>query len=352
VKYPVSRPNISQKEKDFVRRAMESGYVSSTGAFVTAFEQLFASYIGVKHALSTSSGTGALHLAILAHGIGPGDEVIVPDLSFIATANAISYTGATPVFVDVSSYTLTINPLEIIGAITPRTKAIIPVHLYGHPAVMDTIMAIAKVHNLAVIEDAAEAHGAEYHGKKVGSFGTGAFSFYGNKIITTGEGGMLTTNDTAVYERAKLIRDHGMQPDRKYWHTVAGHNYRMTNMQAALGCAQLERIDSFIQKRDDILGWYEQELDRSLNPSAPRALPVNWMVCFETPDRARLMERLKTAGIDSRPYFYPMSDMPMYKHADTPIAHSRSLLGVNLPTYVDLEESDVKYICNVIKEVL
>lgn len=277
----------------------------------------------------------------------------MPDLSFIATANAVAHTGATPVFVDVSPYTLTVNPLALVSAITPKTRAIIPVHLYGHPATMDTINKIAETLGLYVIEDAAEGLGAKYNGKQVGGLaGAAAFSFYGNKLITTGEGGMLTTNHREIYDKAKLIRDHGMQPGKKYWHTEIGHNYRMTNMQAALGCAQLERIDSFIEKRAQILGWYEREMESELNPRCDWATPVNWMTCMDTYKRDEIVAGLATKGIDSRPFFYPMSDMPMYRKAHTPVAHERSKRGLNLPTYVDLQESDVVHICNILRDVL
>ena len=229
-------------------------WVSSIGRYIDDFEAGFARYCGTEFALAVSNGTTGLHLALASLGLTPGDEVIVPDLTFVATANAVAYTGAKPVIADVDPDTLCIDPASVKSLISEKTKAIIPVHLYGHPADMDALMEIGASHGLEIIEDAAEAHGAKYKGRRVGGFGRcGVFSFYGNKVITTGEGGRLTTNDPAFYRRAKRLRDHAMSTQRRYFHEEIGFNYRLTNLQAALGVAQLERIDEFLDRRAEIM---------------------------------------------------------------------------------------------------
>jgi len=359
---PISKPSITQKEIQYIMDAVSSGWVSSLGKYVDMFEEKFASYCGTKYALTTSNGTTALHLVLVALGIKPGDEVIVPDITFVATGNAVKYVGAKAVIVDIEEDTLCIDPESVKKAITPKTKAIIAVHLYGHPANMEEINKIAEEYDLIVIEDAAEAHGAEVNGKKVGSLGhVGTFSFYGNKIITTGEGGMITTNDENLYERMRHLRDHAMSKEKRYWHTEVGFNYRMTNVQAALGLAQLERIDEIIAKKRLIFEWYKEGLKDiegiKLNYEAPWAKNVYWMVCLEVEgytekQRDELMKRLKEKNIDTRPYFYPLSDMPMFEKADTPIAHKVYQRGLNLPSYFDITKDQVDYVCKTIKELL
>src|SRR5271166_6478706 len=268
---PVSQPALSQLEIDYVTDAMKSGWVSSLGAYIDAFEKKFAHYCGTQYAVSVCNGTVGLHLALKTLGVGEGDEVIVPDLTFVDTANAVVTARGIPVIVDVCRDTYCIDPAAIIKAITPSTRAIIPVHLYGHPANMAAIIDIAREHNLYVIEDAAEAHGASINGVRVGGFGNcGVFSFYGNKIITSGEGGMITTNDLSFYTKARLLRDHAMSKEVRYWHTEIGYNYRITNLQAALGLAQLEQIDDFLKYRNTLLLQYKEQLAPSgieCNPS-------------------------------------------------------------------------------------
>ena len=354
---PISQPKISQREIDYVTDAMRSGWVSSLGAYVDKFEEGFAAFCGTNHGVSVGNGTVGLHLAMKVLGIGPGDEVIVPDLTFVATANTVVTAGATPVMVDVRPDTYCIDPQAIAAAITKNTKAIIPVHLYGHPADMPAIMCLARQHGLYVIEDAAEAHGASIAGQRVGSFGDcGVFSFYGNKIITSGEGGMITTNNPDFYQRARYLRDHAMSPEVRYWHTEVGYNYRMTNIQAALGLAQLEQIDDFIGARDEIISLYRRKLEGHgiiCNPVID-AQPVNWISCavvkgLARKERDQAMVDFRGQGIDTRPFFYPMSMFPMYENlarAATPVAHALSESGFNLPTFVGMTEAQISSVCS------
>jgi perosamine synthetase len=342
--------------------AVDSGWVSSIGKYIDEFETAFARYCGTEFALTVSNGTTGLHLALVTLGLGPGDEVIIPDLTFVATANAVAYTGATPVLADVDSETLCIDPASVESLITERTKVIMPVHLYGHPADMDALTTVAKVHNITIIEDAAEAHGAEYKGRRVGGQSQcGIFSFYGNKVVTTGEGGMLTTNDPAFYQRAKRLRDHAMSAERRYFHEERGFNYRMTNLQAALGVAQMERIDEFLKRRAEIMAWYHAAIPSSENVRLNRvknwARSAFWMICLEVDgfDEARrnaFMRELKQRGIDSRPYFCTMSSMPMYRQSPLPVAARKAQTGLNLPSFFELTQKDVERIGGVVNELL
>jgi perosamine synthetase len=359
---PISQPSIGEKEIEYVTDALKSGWVSSLGKYIDMFEEKFANYCGTKYAVTTSNGTTALHLSLVSLGVTADDEVIIPDLTFVATGSAVKYIGAKVVTVDIDEGTLCISPEAIEKAITSKTKAIIPVHLYGHPANMDEIKKIAKKYNLFVIEDAAEAHGAEINGKKVGSLGdAGVFSFYGNKIITSGEGGMITTDDEALYKKMRYLRDHAMSKEKRYWHTEVGFNYRMTNLQAALGVAQFERIDELLDKKKKIFEWYQDGLKDvegiRLNHQASWAKNVYWMVCLELDkcnetQRDEFIKKLKAKNIDSRPYFYPVSDMPVYESVDTPITHEVYQRGLNLPSYFDITHDQVEYICNELKRLL
>jgi perosamine synthetase len=358
---PISQPSITKKEIAFVTDAVKSGWISSIGKYINIFEKSFAEYCGTKYAIATSNGTTALHLILAALNISNNDEVIIPDLTFVATANAVRYTGALPFIVDIDEDTLCIDSQAIRKAITPKTKAIIPVHLYGHPANMIEICKIAQENNLIIIEDAAEAHGAEINGKRVGSFGlASAFSFYGNKIITSGEGGMITTDDEVLFNRCRFLRDHAMS-EKRYWHTDIGFNYRMTNLQAALGAAQLERIDELKEKKNLIFKWYLAYLSDfnsvKLNYTAEWAKNAYWMVCveinnFDEKKRDNFISQLKDNGIDSRPFFYPISDMPFNYTANTPVAHNKSKIGLNLPSFFDLKKDQVEYICKTVKYIL
>ena len=351
---PISRPSIGAREKELVLDALDSGWVSSIGKYIDEFEAKFARYCGAEFALAVSNGTTGLHLALATLDLGPGDEVIVPDLTFVATANAVAYTGARPVLADIDADTLCLDAASVKSLITPRTRAIIPVHLYGHPADMDALKEVADPHRIPLIEDAAEAHGAEYKGRKVGGLSQcGVFSFYGNKVITTGEGGMLTTNDPEFYQRAKRLRDHAMSPQRRYFHEERGFNYRITNLQAALGVAQLERIDDFLARRAEIMDWYHAEIATTerirLNRVKNWAKSAFWMVClevdwFDETSRDAFMQALKARGIDSRPYFCTMSSLPMYRQQPLAVAGRKAQIGLNLPSYYELTKADVRRI--------
>ena len=359
---PISKPSITEKELAYVTDAVQSTWISSLGKYIDTFEAEFAKFCEAKYAVAVSNGTVAIHLALEALGIGEGDEVIVPDLSFVATANSVLHARATPVFADIDPYNFCLDPAVIESLITPRTKAIMPVHLYGHPADMKAICDIADKHQLLVIEDAAEAHGAMAYGKKVGSWGHCAtFSFYGNKNITTGEGGMITTNDESFYQKCRHMRDHAMSKEKRYWHTMVGYNYRMTNIQAAIGCAQLERVMDIMAKKEEIFSWYHRELDGfpgvSLNRTYPWATHAYWLICIELKgyteqQRDEFMLALKEDGVDTRPFFYPMSDMPYLSKytTNTPVTHRVYQQGVNLPTYFDLTREEVSQVCSVIKK--
>ena len=359
---PISRPSITQKEIDYVTDAVKSGWVSSLGTYVNKFEKMFSEYCDTKYALTTANGTVALHLALASLGINQEDEVIVPDFTFVATANAVKYLGAKVITVDIDEETYCISPKAIEKAITSKTKAIVPVHLYGHPANMDEINKIAKNNNVFVIEDAAEAHGAEINGEKVGGLGeAGIFSLYGNKIITSGEGGIITTNNHILYEKMKYLRDQAMSYEKRYWHTEIGFNYRMTNLQAALALAQLERINKILDKKLEIFSWYHNYLNNingiKLNPKLDNYKNVYWVICiellnFSENERDTLMAKLNEKHIDSRPYFYPISEMPMYSSVYTPVTKLISKRGINLPSYYDITQDQVLYICKELKKLL
>ena len=284
---PVAAPIIGEREIACVTDAIRSGWVSSIGPYIDCFEAAFAAYLGVKHAIAVSNGTVALHLALHALGIGPGDEVIVPDLTFAATAHTVLQTGATPVFADVSADTWCLDLRAVERAETRRTRAVVPVHLFGYPVDVPSLSAFARPRGIRVLEDTAEAHGAsvliDWREVKAGALGDiGAFSFYGNKLMTTGEGGMLTTDDDALAHRCRFLKDHGMSPDRRYFHTELAFNYRMTNLQAALGVAQLEQLEGFIAKKRQIMGWYREALagvpGLTWNPEPANGRNVYWMI--------------------------------------------------------------------------
>lgn len=337
----VASPDLQGNEFKYLVDAFLSTWISSSGKYISLFEQNFSSYVGCQYGVATSNGTAALHLALMALGVGPGDEVIVPDLTFAATINAVLHAGATPVIVDILEDSWTIDPAEIEKAITPRTKAIIPVHVYGQCCDMEAIQAIASRHKLYVVEDAAEAHGAAYQGRRVGSLGNiSTYSFFGNKILTTGEGGMCLTNDPELDRKMRVLRDHGMNKKKRYWHDVLGFNYRMTNLQAAIGVAQLERIDDILAKRRQIEDAYRAQLGDLPNLQWQTDLEgcerVVWLVCALITDgkRDRYMVEMKEHGIDSRPFFYSLSEMPLYEQYafSSSVSRKVSQMGINLPT--------------------
>ncbi len=361
---PVAVPTLSGNERAYVLDCMDTTWISSNGKYIVEFEKAFADFCGVKHAISTNNGTTALHLALVVLGLQPGDEVLVPTVTYIATANAVRYCGATPVFVDVCTDTMNIDPHDVERKITPKTRGIIPVHLYGHPAEMGPINELAKKHGLFVVEDAAEAHGAEYLGTKVGCFGDCAtFSFFGNKIITTGEGGMITTNNDELAASLRLHRGQGMDPNHRYWFQVVGYNYRMTNIQAAIGVAQMENIDIALADRQRLARWYDSALaslsDKIVLPTqAPWARHAYWMYTIFLRDageqkRDAVMQSLDNDGIETRPVFYPMHIMPPYKEENSyPVADLWAQRGINLPTHQMLTEDDVQRIADKLSAAL
>jgi perosamine synthetase len=360
----VAQPRLAGNERQYVLDCLDTNWISSNGKYIGLFEESFAKFCDVKHAIAANNGTTALHLALVSLDLKPGDEVIVPTVTYIATANVVRYCGATPVFVDVCAETMNINPNDIERKITPRTRGIIPVHLYGHPADMSTVNHIAQEHGLWVVEDAAEAHGAEVRGKRVGGLGTcGTFSFFGNKIITTGEGGMITTNDDDLAAKLRLYRGQGVDATHRYWFLVVGYNYRMTNVQAAIGLAQMEGIDKALTDRKTLAGWYDTALtdlqDRVVLPTqASWAKHAFWMYTVFLRDgdehkRDQVMGRLDEAGIETRPVFYPMHVMPPYhEESSYPVADLWSQRGINLPTHPDLTRADIERVAHSLRTAL
>lgn len=363
---PVAAPFLGDREHQYVLDALQSGWVSSVGPYVDAFEKGFARYVRTRNAVSVSSGTVALHLALHTLGVGPGDEVIVPEMTFAATAHAVLMVGATPVLVDADPDTWCIDPRAIEKAISPRTRVLLPVHLYGHPCDMTAIGKLARSHDLKVIEDAAQGLGASWNSQPLGSFGDAAcFSFFGNKLITTGEGGMVVTNDDALGARLRSLHAHGIDPKRRYFHAELAFNYRMTNLQAALGVAQLEQIDEFVAKKRQIYGWYHERLvgrgGLVLNPSLDES--SYWMTCVVLPshlDRSLVTARLAARGIESRPFFVPMSQLPhlsacrrVSARGDDrcDVAAHLAVQGLNLPSGCATSECDVDRVCSVLLDL-
>jgi perosamine synthetase len=359
---PVAAPVLDGREAEYVAECLTTGWISSNGRFVEAFERAFAERCGVRHAVACCNGTAALHLALMGLGVGAGDEVIVPTLTYIASANAVRYCQGTPVFADNDTATFNLDPAGLEARITARTRAIMPVHLYGHPVDMDPVLDIARRHGLHVVEDAAEAIGALYKGRPVGALGdVGVFSFFGNKIITTGEGGMVTTDDDAVAARLRLLRGQGMDPERRYWFPVIGYNYRMTNVAAAIGLAQLERIDHHLAARRRVAEGYDRRLGdlrgRVILPrTEPWAVHAHWMYTIVLgdsvgPSRDEVMARMDAQGVETRPVFYPMHVMPPYREADGayPRAEACAARGVNLPTHGLLTDEDLDRVCKALR---
>ena len=356
-KIPVYQPSLVGNEKKYVNDCLDSNWISSKGKYVSLFEKEFASYVNVNYATGVCNGTAALHLALLALGIGQGDEVIVPTLTYIASVNAISYTGATPIFVDALPDTWQIDPEEVRKSITPKTKAIMAVHLYGHPCEMSVLKEIADEHRLFLIEDCAEAIGSKYEGVHVGTFGDIAtFSFYGNKTITTGEGGMVITNDQTIFDRVVHFKGQGLAKYREYWHDTIGYNYRMTNICAAIGLAQLEQVGTILSKKRHVAELYRKLLEGSnfeVHGEIGNVYHSYWMVSIlvsQANQRDVVREHLKQTGIETRPVFYPVHTMPMYSHKfqKHKVAEDIGWRGINLPSYPDLEDQDIMRICDLL----
>jgi len=357
---PVNEPHMPEHALGYVEDCITTGWVSSAGAYIDKFEKSFAHYFQVPHAVTVSNGTTALHVAIAALGIGPGDEVIIPDLTIISCALAVHYTGAVPVVVDVEKTTGNINPALIEAAISKKTKAIMVVHLYGHPVDMDPILAIAKKHHLFVIEDAAEAHGALYKGKPVGGLGdVGCFSFYGNKIVTTGEGGMVITHSDTLDGKLRLLKDLAHIPGKRFYHAEVGYNYRMTNLQAALGLAGMEEIDWAIEKKRHMAQIYTEGLSDyrylELPTEADYARSVYWMYAITVSPRSPISKdevraKLKELGVDTRDYFVPIHEQPVFlsrgyfSGVSCPVASDLSRRGFYIPSglaITDSQQNDV-----------
>jgi perosamine synthetase len=365
---PVNEPLIAKNAEKYVLDCLKTGWISSAGAYIEKFEKDFARFLGVKYAVTTTSGTTALHLALLTLGIGPGDEVIVPALTMIASISAICYVGAKPVLVDSEPETGNLNPDKIEEKITKRTRVIMPVHLYGHPADMDPIMRIAKKYKLDVLEDAAEVHGAEYQGKKAGSFGKiNCFSFYANKIVTTGEGGMVVTDNKQLADKARSLKDLAHSKKRRFLHDELGYNFRMTNIQAALGLAQLEEIERFIKIKRGMAKLYGQLLKDVQGIRLPvekkGVKNVYWMYAVLIDpkgyglNRDKLMIELGKRGIGSRSYFIPAHKQPflkkrgLFKDERYPVAEELSMKGMYLPSGLAITESQIRTVVKTIKEI-
>jgi perosamine synthetase len=368
---PVAGPSITQKEIDYVADAVANAWYTQANCYHQRFEKAFAEYLGVRYAIALPSCTSAIHLSLLALGVGPGDEVIVPDATWIATAAPITYAGATPVFADIDEATWCLSAKSFEECITSRTKVVIPVDLYGNMPDMDGILLVAQRNNIPVIEDAAEAAGAEYKGKRAGSFGdAGVFSFHGSKTLTTGEGGMLVTDREDIYRRALFLRDHGRNPgDNSFWNTEIAYKYKMSSMQAALGLAQLERIDELIARKREIFRWYKEELSGieglTLNPGPATTQNSYWMVTVLLArelevGRDFLIKAMNEKNIDCRPFFHPLSSLPAYQQLDqAQRARARNRVsyeicprGLNLPSALNLRREQVRHVCGALIEEL
>lgn len=365
---PVAGPWITQREIDCVADAVKHAWYADAGMYHDRFERAFASRVGRAHAMALPSCTSALHLALSAMGIGPGDEVIIPETTWIATAAPVSYVAATPVFVDVDPVTWCISPQVFEAAITPQTKAVITVDLYGNMADYDQILKIAARHGLRVIEDCAEAAGATYKGKEAGGFGdVSVFSFHGSKTLTTGEGGMLLTDDASLFARASFLRDHGRAPgDFSFENSEVAFKYKMSSMQAALGHAQLERLEELVSRKRQIFDWYEERLAGvsgfTLNDPGPDVESAYWMTSLVWEDayginKRELSRLLSNQGIDTRPFFSPLSSLGAYRglsgvltcRSKNPVSYSLADQGINLPSSLSLTETEVDFVCQELK---
>ncbi len=364
---PVCTPFLGRKEKEYVMDCLRTSWISSSGKYLNNFESAFSAYCGVQYGIATTNGTTALHLALTVLGVKEDDEVIMPTFTIASTAFAAIYCGAKPVFVDSQPDTWNIDPEKIEAKITKRTKVIMPVHIYGHPCEMDKIMPIARKYNLNVIEDAAEAHGAEFQGKKVGGIGqVGCFSFYGNKIITCGEGGMVVTNNKKWADRCRRLKNLSFLQSKRFWHLELGFNHRMTNMQAALGLAQFEQIEKLVERRRKNARVYNSLLGGILGITLPVERPntksIYWMYAILIEKefgmtREHLMRKLSEKGIETRTFFIPMHQQPVLKQRGLvdrerfPVAEKISREGLYLPSGSGLKKSEIEYICDSIRKI-
>lgn len=362
---PVCEPTLQGNELKYLKECVETNWISSTGRKIIAFEEAFAEKVGAKYGVSCTNGTTALQLALYVAGIGPGDEVILPTFTMIATANVVTHLGARPVLVDADPYTYTMDVGKIEEKITEKTRAIVPVDIYGHPCEMDAILEIADKRGIAVIEDAAEAHGAEYRGRKIGSISDAStFSFYANKIITTGEGGMITTDSREFYDKARNIRDHAFSEERHFWHKYVGFNFRMTNLQAAIGLAQVERFEELVGARIRNAALYNSLLrdvpGLRLPPEAEGVKNVFWMYALVVDDefgmsRDELRKQLADRGIETRTFFIPIHLQPIYhklfKGESFPVSESLCARGLYLPSSSGLSERDIRHVSAAVREI-
>lgn len=355
-------PSISNLEIQFVTDAVKHAWHDRGYEWVKRFEHEFAQYIGSEFTLATAGGACALELALAAAGIGPDDEVILPDMTYFGCSDIVRLVGATPVFVDILSDTWCIDPDKIIPAITKRTKAIMPVDLYGHAAKMEQVQEIAKKYRLFVIEDACQGVGTMYKGRHVGAYADlAAYSFQGSKILTTGVGGMLATNSKQFYEKARMLNNHGEDPKRPFWQLEVGYEYKMSDLQAAFGLAQLKRIEKFVEKKQQLYEWYRSYLQNIpgllMNVEKSYVRSNRWMTSIVLNKdfgitRDELRGKLLNRNIDTRPFFYPISMFPLYKEVDTPVAHYIGLNGINLPSGLQLTKNDVMYVAKSVRDIL
>ncbi len=359
-----TKPSITEKEVEYATDAARNGWGERCYEYINRFEELFKQHLGVKYAIATSSCTGALHMGLAALGVGPGDEVILADTNWIASAAPITYLGAKPVFVDILPDSWCLDPVLVEQAITPRTKAIIAVHLYGNLCELEQLLAIGEKHGIPVIEDAAEAIGSIYHGKRAGSIGKfGTFSFHGTKTLTTGEGGMFVTNDLVIYQHVLTLSNHGRAKGQKkqFWPDMVGFKYKMSNIQAAIGCGQMERIDGLVGRKREIFAYYHKHLSSmsgiSMNPEKPGTTNGYWMPTLVfSPDtgltRELLLELFKAENIDGRVFFHPLSSLPMFQPKPTnSVSYDLPTRAINLPSYHDLTDADQDRVIATIKKL-
>ncbi len=367
---PIAGPWITDLEQKYVQDALENAWYQNANLYNQRFEERFAAYVNRRYAVSLPSCTSALHLSLAALDLAPGDEVIVPDLTWIASSAPIRYLGATPVFADVDAETWCLSAESVARLITPKTRAIIAVDLYGNMPHYDALLSLCEAHRIPLIEDAAEAFGSEYKGKKAGSFGLAAtFSFHGSKTMTTGEGGMLVTDDPDFYQRVLILRDHGRHPgDKSFWNQEVAYKYKMSSLQAALGLAQVERADALVQKKRAIFDHYQQSLQHlpvQLNPEPPETLNSYWMSTLlldaDVPlDKEAFQQALRSYQIDTRPMFYPLSSLPAYAEArdqerareENTVSYDLSPRGINLPSALSLSDAELAYVCDRIQHVI